>query len=364
MTRPTPYNDQPDTAFWRRGVAELAPQEVDPVGAMGLTITPATRVATAGSCFAQHISRRLAQSGFNYFVAEPKPSFIDDVIAREFNYGTFSARSGNIYTARQLLQLLQRAYGAFEPGDDAWIAADGTVIDPYRPAVQPGAFASLEEFRLDRCAHLAAVRRMVEQCDLFVFTLGLTECWANRADGAVYPLCPGVAGGTYDADRHVLLNLTLAEVADDLRAFLAGLHARNPQARVLLTVSPVPLIATATGRHVLTATTYSKSVLRVAAEMIAAEYPSVFYFPAYEVITGAFSRGRYYAENCRDVTEAGVDHVMRLFFRHIAGIELAGAPAGPPAAAERSLADIAAEVVAGICDEEKLERLASRPRRR
>ena len=33
-------------------------------------------------------------------------------------YGIYSARFGNIYTARQLLQLIQRAYGEFVPVED------------------------------------------------------------------------------------------------------------------------------------------------------------------------------------------------------------------------------------------------------
>jgi hypothetical protein len=39
--------------------------------------------------------------------------------------------------------------------------------------------------------------------------------------------------------------------------------------RIVLTVSPVPLVATVTGSHVVPATIYSKSVLRIAAQEIA-----------------------------------------------------------------------------------------------
>jgi hypothetical protein len=44
----------------------------------------------------------------------------------------------------------------------------------------------------------------------------------------------------------------------------------------------------------------------------------VAYFPSYEIVTSTASRGRYFADDCRDVTEEGVDHVMRVFFRHAA----------------------------------------------
>ena len=354
MASRTPYGEQPPQAFWRRAVAQVPPGEVDPVGPIDLSITPATKVATAGSCFAQHIARRLQQSGFTYFVTEQKPPFLDEETGRLCNYGTFSARFGNLYTSRQLLQLVRRAYGEFAPVDDLWTEPDGSVLDPYRPTIQPYGYLSAEELHLDRAEHFRAVRRLVEECELFVFTLGLTECWINRADGAVYPLCPGAAGGTFEPDRHAFVNLGVAEVVADMRDFVAMLRARNPATDMLLTVSPVPLIATATPKHVLTATTYSKSVLRVAAEQLASELPRVFYFPSYEIITGSFARGQYYGEDCRDVTEAGVDHVMRLFFRHVAGFEL-GESAPAPAALE--LADIAAEVVKAICDKKSLSSL-------
>ena len=55
------------------------------------------------------------------------------------------------------------------------------------------------------------------------------------------------------------------EVVRDITTSFDALRVINPDLRFLLTVSPVPLTATASGQHVLTATTYSKSVLRSAA---------------------------------------------------------------------------------------------------
>src|SRR5690606_5004505 len=114
-------------------------------------------------------------SGFNYFVTEPGHPILSDGIRKAHNYGLFSARYGNIYTARQLLQLFHRAYGEFEPAEDVWIETDGAVLDPFRPTTQPGGYVSEAEMRADRRQHLAAVRHMFEQLDIFVFTLGLTE---------------------------------------------------------------------------------------------------------------------------------------------------------------------------------------------
>jgi hypothetical protein len=135
-------------------------------------------------------------------------------------------------------------------------------------------------------------------------------------DGAVFPLCPGVLGGTFDKRRHEFVNLDVEDVVADVTAFVSELRAVNPEARVILTVSPVPLIATAEPRHVLVSTIASKSILRVACEKIVKGCKNVAYFPSYEIVTGGFGKTSYFAEDCRSVTEEGVAHVMRVFMRH------------------------------------------------
>jgi hypothetical protein len=84
--------------------------------------------------------------------------------------------------------------------------------------------------------------------------------------------------------------------------------------RFLLTVSPVPLTATASGEHVLSATTYSKSVLRAVAGQLFSERENVDYFPSYEIITGSLSGAKYFEPNLRSVRAEGVEAAMNTFF--------------------------------------------------
>ena len=311
-----PYLSMPDYAFWRRSISSVAPNLVDPVVSSAFTISPEDKVATAGSCFAQHIARYLQRSGYNYYVAETAHPIATPEMVKKYNYNEYSARYGNIYTARQLRQLIERAYGKFTPDDNYWKMPAGGYADPFRTKIQPNGFPTLKELEIDRKQHLAAVREMFENLDVFVFTLGLTETWMSKKDGAVFPLCPGVDSGEFDESKYEFHNLTVDEVSDDMNAFLTELKVVNPSAKVILTVSPVPLVATAEDRHVLVSTTYSKSVLRVAAEMVSNKHENVAYFPSFEIITGDYSRGRYFAEDCRSVIERGVYHVMRLFLEH------------------------------------------------
>jgi hypothetical protein len=350
-----PYRSLPDSAYWRRSVA-AAGADVDPVAGPVVRISRGDKVATAGSCFAQHVARHLAMSGFNYLVTESAHPIVPEAAARAAGYGVYSARYGNIYTTLQLVQLFDRAYGRFEPMEDVWVAADGSgVVDPFRPTIQPGGFASEAELLADRAQHLARVREMFETLDILVFTLGLTEAWVSQLDGAAFPLCPGVAGGRFDPDRHAFRNLRVGEVREQIGQFADRLRSVNPSARIVLTVSPVPLAATASGNHVLPAATYSKSVLRAAAQEAAEDLAGIFYFPSYEIITGPQARGRFFAEDLREVTEEGVRQVMGIFLHHAAGIVSDSVLSEAPCTGGDSFTPQMASWVETMCDEAMLD---------
>jgi hypothetical protein len=309
-----PYNSQPPSAWWRQSIERVVPAAVNPATPEALRIDRDTVVASAGSCFAQHIRNHLVRRSYNYLITEPGPQDRTPAELSRLGYGVFPARFSNIYTTVQLLQLFERAYGSFVPEEDHWIERD-RYFDPFRPHIEPNGFESLEALRADREIHLAATRRMFEAVEIFVFTLGLTEGWRSRLDGAVYPVCPGCSVGTFDADRHEFVNFGVSETTEALDAFLRGFREVNPAAQVILTVSPVPLVATMSGHHVLQATTYSKSVLRVAAEQARERYEHVHYFPSYEIVTATGRAHEFFAADRRNVTAPGVERVMEIFFQ-------------------------------------------------
>jgi hypothetical protein len=194
------------------------------------------------------------------------------------------------------------------------------------------------------------------QLDVFIFTLGLTECWVSRLDGAAYPVAPGVAGGVFDPSRHEFVNFTVDEIVSDLKMFIRKLRLVNSSAKLILTVSPVPLAATYESSHVLVATTYSKSVLRVAAEMVSRSNEKVYYFPSFEIITGNYNRGQYFGQDLRSVTEEGVDHVMSVFMRNLTegGSSLAFEDKATNEA-DKHMQEMAV-LAQAACDEELLQR--------
>jgi hypothetical protein len=99
-----------------------------------------------------------------------------------------------------------------------------------------------------------------------------------------------------------------------MNAFIALAREKNPKMKFLLTVSPVPLTATATDQHVLPATIYSKSVLRAVAGALSQKHDFVDYFPSYELIASHPMRAMYYMPNLRNVAAEGVAQAMDVFF--------------------------------------------------
>ncbi len=346
-----PYSGLPDYQFWRRAIERLPASAVNPVVRAGFDLSRECKVATAGSCFAQHISRTLSKRGFNYYVTEGGENIAPHEATRR-NFGIFSARFGNLYTARQLLQLIERAYGHFSPMEQSWTRADGKLVDPFRPQIEPDGFDSIEALEQSRRDHFAAVRDMFENLGVFVFTLGLTETWRSIGDGAVFPLAPGVVAGEMDRERYEFVNFNVNDVVTDLQLFIDRLTAINPSAKMILTVSPVPLIATYENQHVLVSTTYSKSVLRAAAGEISKANTQCDYFPSYEIITGNYNRGQYFENDLRSIRQEGVDHVMRIFLSSYANEN--------PASTEncidqQELMREMARANAVVCDEEAID---------
>lgn len=338
-----PYKSQPERAFWRASVGSRHYADLADLW-QPMPLRKSDKIATGGSCFAQHIGNNLAARGAAFMDMElAPPVFSSTAEARKCGYGVFSCRYGNVYTTRQLLQLFDEAHGSRTPVEQVW-EKEGRFYDALRPSVDPVGQDSPETVLALRSQHLAAVRKMFAALDVFVFTMGLTEGWESTRDGTMFPVAPGTIAGAYNPDRHVFRNLRATEIRADLLAFWERLRTVNPDARVLLTVSPVPLAATATENHVLVATTYSKSVLRAVAGELAEEVADIHYFPSYEIISSHPARGMFFEPDLRNVNSFGVDYVMSHFFSGPLAAEFGSRPKALPG-----------DELELICDEEKLD---------
>ena len=340
----SPYSGRSQRAFWRGGVAGVGVLELPDLYRPRFPLTTETRVFTAGSCFAQHVGAAMKRAGISVIDAEPALRGMPPETARRFGYGTYSARTGNIYTVRQFRQLVEEMLGLFTPALPAW-EKDGRWWDALRPGVEPEGLTSPEQVAEMRAQHLVALGRALEEAELLVFTLGLTEGWEHRDSGTAYPTAPGTIAGSHDPDIFVFRNYGVAEILEDFTVLEEMLAELNPDLRWLLTVSPVPLAATATEDHVLTATMRSKAVLRVVCDMARDSSDRIDYFPSYELVMSPAHKGGAFGDDLRSVRPEVVDGIMSLF---LASHGLAPAP-------EDATEDVGETVDEAICEDVLLD---------
>ena len=347
----SPYKLQPDHAFWSKAVSSgYCSAHTLQIGE--LLIRNNEKVASAGSCFAANIIPYIENAGFEYVRTEGQNPVFCGIDEEDFAYSKFSAGYGNIYTPRQFLQLINRANGSFCPAEDRWPQEEG-IVDPFRPGLKFKA-KTVSEFNALHAQHLRNTLKIFKQADVFVLTLGLTEAWQSKIDGAVFPVCPGTLGGQFDASSYEFKNYNVQEIVDDLTLAICLARAYNSKLRFILTVSPIPLVATATKEHVLTATIYSKSVLRVAAEEVSTQLRDVIYFPSYEIATGPQAPKDFFEADKRSISKHAVDEIMNSFFSHC---EIENQPDGVDklGVMDRNM-ELSSRIVDAECEELMLDR--------
>jgi hypothetical protein len=307
----TPYSNLPSRSFWKTAVGNKSLFDISELWSPKWHISPRDKVSTYGSCFAQHIGRALRQRGYHWYIAENSPRNLVDKTA--YNYEVFTSRTGNIYTTSLLNQWVKWSTGVSEVPSESW-DSNGRVIDPFRPRIEPNGFSSVKEMLDSRSVALKSFKESIAQSNYFVFTLGLTESWLHK-DGYEYPMCPGTVAGVYSDEGHEFKNQKMVEIKRELVSAIRGMRAVNSKLKIILTVSPVPLTATNSDKHVLVATMYSKSVLRAVAGELSDTFPFVDYFPSFEIINSAPFGGVFFEPNKRSVNPKGVSFVMDEFFK-------------------------------------------------
>ena len=314
--RPT-GKPNPEAVFWPnpkrggKGLFDILPV-VENLGLVG----PETPIGSAGSCFAMEIAYALQRRGFNYVVTEKEDDIPTGVMMGDYDadnpYARFPANWGLLFNTPSFAHLAEKAFGerALPRLLIAVPGPDGRTLyaDPYREGVY---FASPEAYEANYDRHTNAVREALLRSRVFVITLGLNECWEFIPDGSVLSRNP------LDRDFLSLVRprvLTVEENVAAVQRFIDVVRGHNRDFTVIVSVSPVPFLATtrADSHHVVTANAHSKAVLRVAAEEeVVRSNRDVHYFPSYETVTECTSEP--WDSDQRHVSRDAVSRVMALF---------------------------------------------------
>ncbi|MFC2969843.1 GSCFA domain-containing protein [Acidimangrovimonas pyrenivorans] len=245
-------------------------------------IGPDTQITAFGSCFAANISNWLSKRNFRVLNKEDKAKDAYVVTCGEGMVNSFVIRQQFewAWEGKVFDQALWHGYKAEEYG--------------YDPAIQ------------------AETRRIFDETDFFILTFGLSEVWYDEPTGNVF--WRTIPKDVYDPSRHKFRVSSVQENRDNLLAIYRLIRKHRPDAKVLFTLSPIPLIATFRDNSCLTSNSVSKAVLRVAIDEVLREVEDegvLSYWPSYEFVTDIFHLP--YKADRRHPKGAVLDYIMTLF---------------------------------------------------
>jgi hypothetical protein len=154
---------------------------------------------------------------------------------------------------------------------------------------------------------LQSTRLQLPKLSALILTFGTAWVYELQENGRVVGNCHKQPDSLFRRRR-----LTPEEIVTDYTSLLTGLIARNPNIKVLLTVSPI--------RHRkdgLHENQLSKATLLLAADELKKTFPThVFYFPAYELLMDELRDYRFYAEDMLHPSATAIRYVWEKFTEH------------------------------------------------
>jgi hypothetical protein len=289
---------------WPRQDSSRIVPMAQPNSEASFSIEPGAKIFTVGSCFARNIERHLARHNFD---VPSHRHFGESHVINKYNpFAILQEFRGALYPSERLL-LKDRL---FQVDNGGW-------VDLHLHFAHPTERETILKY------NTASENLFAEiiNCPYFIITLGLVEVWYDRECNC-YLNEPLNFGNlylenknlqNYFAKRFVFQVLSYEETYSATYKIFSLLKSSvSPDCRVILTVSPVPLSGTFTGKDVLVANMYSKSVLRTVAEAICKRFDFVDYFPSYESVMLS-PRSTTWEEDGVHVTDAAVaENVQRM----------------------------------------------------
>lgn len=278
-------------------------------------IEPDDTIFAIGSCFARNVEKSLEAAGKR-------------VLSREFELGSIGESLGdaaNFFNKYSIHSVTNEIRWALEretfPGEDLIYAlGKGRYCDSQLGMAKLDfPMEDILEFRhryLDAMAQVATA-------DVVIVTLGYVETWYDNELDLYLNVSPPAPLVKAQPERFDFRVLSYQQILDGLEELYALLQKhRTKPLKMLVTVSPVPLLATFRDMDVLVANAYSKSVQRAALDEFLLDKSGVDYFPSYEFVTlsnptVAWSRGDY-----RHVSPDIVNRIMsNVLTRYVDGHE-------------------------------------------
>lgn len=246
---------------------------IDP---LGVRIGYENRMLALGSCFAEHLSARLAEAKFR--IASNPTGVL-------FNPLSIAAALDTFLTPRPVTEKeLHTQHGLrFHYDFHGSFSSD----DPHE---------ALARMNAARSAGAEALR----QADRLILTFGTAWVYELRATGDAVANCHKQPAALFRRRR-----LAPEEIAERFDGLLRGALADR---QVILSISPVRHLGEGLADNFL-----SKATLRLAVEELLRRHPNTVYFPAYEILTDDLRDYRFYADDLVHPSAQAIEYVWELF---------------------------------------------------
>ena len=233
-----------------------------------------------GSCFAEHIGKKLTDS---YFKVDVNP---------------FGILYNPLSVAKAITQLInKKQYNAEELfcHDDCWHSPmhHGCFSHP-----QPEVTLQNINERLEKGHH------NLLQANWLLITFGTAYVYTQKESGDVVSNCHKLPEHIFDRSR-----LSVSDIVNKYTAIIEQLHIVNPNLKILFTVSPIRHIRD--GMH---ANQLSKATLLLAIDQLCQLYPKIcYYFPSYEIMIDELRDYRFYADDFVHPSTLSITYIWRQF---------------------------------------------------
>lgn len=232
-----------------------------------------------GSCFAENIGDKFSAAAFkstvNPFGTLYNPLSISSALARLISGKNFE--KSELFFASGLWQSFSH-HGRFSSPDKTETLS-----------------AINSEF--------SAASEKLQKLNFLIITFGTAWIYRLKSTGEVIANCHKLP-----AQNFLRARLTVAETVEALADVFEKLLALNPDLKIILTVSPIRhLKDTAHGNNL------SKAVLLLACEELERRFPSVKYFPSYEILLDELRDYRFFADDLVHPSPIAVDFIWEKF---------------------------------------------------
>jgi hypothetical protein len=240
-----------------------------------------------GSCFSEHIGKKLNRAKFstllNPFGILYHPSAIARVLHRLLD--------GELYTNREL-HLENDRFISFDHHGIFNHTNEETTLESINTSFEKG-------------------RKALKNADIIYITWGTSVGYQLNEEDKVVSNCHKIASTQFNK-----VKTTHNTIVEEYRLLLSRLFQLNPNAKVILSVSPVKHL-----KDGIIENNLSKAALLLAANQIAEEFENVIYFPSFDLLQDDLRDYRFFKKDMAHPNEMAIEYIWNYFQENLFSVE-------------------------------------------